>query len=284
MHAGGDYLELFGSYFEYNGKSSRTYSLVFASVDTEPYLSLNGEIQSSVVFNKQDKRNYFIGESFTDSPIQFEAEIVTDDGQIINRFARREIEKWLFHQPAYRRLYTDMWCDTQGESVDIVNGETKRLYLNCRFTNPEKIEGNGGLVGYRFTVECDSSMAWQDAVSYEFTTGHANSSSSSIITINVDTDLKDYVYPKVTITMGRTGGDITISNNTDNTSRLTSFSGLTANITFTMNGNGINYISGDNYLKFSNKNFIRLLDGENKISIIGDVSKITFEFQQRRYL
>lgn len=284
MYAGGDYLEFLGSYFEYNGKSSRAYSLVFANVDTEQFLSLNGDIQQNVVFNKQDKRNYFIGESFADSPIQFKAEIVTDDGRVIDRFARREIEKWLFHRPAYCRLYTDMWCDSYGEAIDIVNGKSKRLYLNCRFTNPEKIEGNGGLVGYRFTVECDSSMAWQDAISYEFTTGHTGSSSNSIITIDVDTDLKDYIYPKVTITMGKAGGDITISNNTDNTSRLTSFSGLTANITFTMNGNGINYISGDNYLKFSNKNFIRLLDGENKLSVTGDVSKITFEFQQRRYL
>lgn len=277
-------MDFLGSYFEYSGKDSRIYDLVFVNVDTDQYLSLSGEIQSNTVFNRMDKKNYYIGESFEDSPIQFEAEVVTSDGSTIDRFIRREIEKWLFHQPAYRRLYTDMECDVYGESYELVEGKQKRLYLNCRFVNPQKIEDAAGLVGYRFTVECDSSMAWQDAVSYTFETNHADAESNSIIIVDVDTDMKDYIYPKVTIAMGDVGGDIIVSNNSDDETRLTSFVGLTSNISFVMNGNGINYISGDNYLKFSNKNFIRLLDGENYISIIGDVKEITFEFQQRRYL
>lgn len=277
-------MDFLGSYFEYSGKDSRIYDLVFVNVDTDQYLSLSGETQSNTVFNRMDKKNYYIGESFEDSPIQFEAEIVTSDGSTIDRFIRREIEKWLFHQPAYRRLYTDMECDTYGESYELVEGKQKRLYLNCRFVNPQKIEDAAGLIGYRFTVECDSNMAWQDAVSYTFETDHADAESNSVIIVDVDTDMKDYIYPKVTITIGDVGGDIIVSNNSDDETRLTSFIGLTPNISFVMNGNGINYISGDNYLKFSNKNFIRLLDGENYISIIGDVKEITFEFQQRRYL
>jgi phage-related protein len=92
------------------------------------------------------------------------------------------------------------------------------------------------------------------------------------------------VYPKVTIQTGSSGGDIQIINFTDDTTRATSFVSLSPNITLTMRGDGINYISGDYYQKFSNKNFIRLLDGENTLNITGDVKKITFEFQNRRYL
>lgn len=277
-------MDFLGSYFEYSGKDSRMYDLIFVNANTEQFLSLNGETQSNIVFNRQDKRNYYIGESFEDSPIKFEAEIITYDGTPIDRFMRREIEKWLFHQPAYRRLYTDMACDTYGESYELVEGRQKRLYLNCRFVNPQKIEGNGGLVGYRFTVECDSNMAWQDEVTYKYAINNANAQSSKVVKVNVDTDMNDYLYPKVSIVMGSEGGNITISNNTDDATRLTSFVGLTPNITVNMNGSGINYISGDNYLKFSNKNFVRLLDGENYISIIGNVKEISFEFQQRRYL
>jgi hypothetical protein len=217
---------------------------------------------------------------FTVAPGGFDAEIVMDSEEVINRFMRREIEKWLFHQRDYCKLYTDMDCDIYGEAYELVNGVQKRLYLNCRFVNPEKIESASGLIGYRFTVECDSCMAWQDAVMYEYSL----SGSSSTITVNVDTDLRDYVYPKVTIQTGSSGGNIQIINFTDDSTRSTAFVSLSPNITLTMRGDGINYISGDYYQRFSNKNFIRLLDGENTLNITGDVRKITFEFQNRRYL
>lgn len=277
-------MDLSGSYFEYNGTTSRKYGLVFGNVNTDQFLKLSGEITSNVIFNKKDNRNYFIGESFEDSPIQFEAEIVTDNDQTINRFDRREIERWLFHQPNYCKLYTDMDCDMYGEAYELVNGIQKRLYLNCRLVNPEKIEGNGGLAGYRFTVECDSCMAWQDEVTYEFSINNPTATSSSTIRVNVDTDLCDYVYPKVTIQTGSSGGGIQIINLTDSPTRATSFISLSPNVTVIMRGEGINYISGDYYQKFSNKNFIRLLDGENDIIVTGNVAKITFEFQNRRYL
>ena len=277
-------MDLSGSYFEYNGVSSRKYGLIFANTDTERYLPISGETSSNTIFNKQENRRYFVGESFEDSPIQFEAEIFADHDRLINVFERREIEKWLFHQPDYCKLYTDMSCDTYGEAYELVNGMQKRLYLNARFINAEKIEGNGGLAGYRFTVECDSCLAWQDEVLYEFALTNNSSTSSSTIEIEVDTDLNDYVYPKVTIQTGSTGGAIQIINITDSSTRATSFVGLSPNVTIVMRGDGINYISGDYYQKFSNKNFIRLLDGNNKLIVTGDVVKLTFEFQNRRYL
>lgn len=277
-------MDLSGSYFEYNGTTSRKYGLIFAHVETEEFEQLSGEIKSNVIFNKRGKRNYLIGESFEDSPLRFEAEIIMDNDQIIDRFLRREIEKWLFHQRDFCKLYADMDCDTYGEAYELVNGVQKRVYLNCRFVNPEKIEGNGGLMGYRFTVECDSCMAWQDPVICEYTLTPEAGTNDSVIAVEVDTDLRDYIYPKVTIQTGSSGGDIQIINYTDSSTRTTSFINLSPNITIVMNGDGINYISGEYYLKFSNKNFIRLLDGENTLFINGDVAKITFEFQNRRYL
>lgn len=273
-------MDLSGGYFEYNGTSSRKYGLIFAYLNTEEFVQLSGEVEPEVIFNKKSKRNYFVGESFESSPLRFDAEIIMDNDEVVTPFIRREIEKWLFHQRDYCKLYTDMDSDVFGETYELVNGAQKRLYLNCRFINPEKIESLNGLIGYKFTIECDSCMAWQDAVTYDYLL----SSNSSTIAVNVDTDLRDYVYPKVTIQTGSSGGDIQIINFTDDSTRSTSFINLSPNITLTMRGDGINYISGDYYKKFSNKNFIRLLDGENHISITGDVKKITFEFQNRRYL
>jgi phage-related protein len=76
---------------------------------------------------------------------------------------------------------------------------------------------------------------------------------------------------------------VLISNSTDSGSRLTGFTGLSPNSTIRMNAD-IGMVSSQQYSKFSKKNFIRLLDGRNSISIIGDVTKISFEWSNRRYL
>lgn len=277
-------MELSGSYFMYNGTSSRKYGLIFANANTSRITSLLGAADSVTVYNKNGKRNYFIGESFEDSHLVFDAEVITDNDRGLDLFSRREVEKWLFRQADYRKLYVDVICDVFGETYELIDGEQKRLYLNCRFTNPEKIESGEGTIGYKFTIECDSRMAWQDPVTCSYKFNSTGSSFNTVITVNVDTDINDYVYPKVVITTGRTGGSVTITNLTDDSTRATSFVGLTTNTTVTMKGEGINYVSGDNYLKFSNRNFIRLLDGENRISIYGDITGIDFEFQNQRYL
>lgn len=277
-------MELSGSHFIYNGVASEQYGLIFANVDTSRLSSLAGESSSVTVYNKSGKKNYFIGEDFESSPLIFDAEVVTEDEHSLDRWTRREIEKWLFHQHDYRKLYVDECCDVSSDTYEVINGEYKQLYLSCRFTNAEKIESANGIIGYKFTIECDSRMAWQDPVGYSYTFDSTGDTFNTVISVNVDTDSKDYVYPKVVISIGSTGGDIIISNLTDDSTRTTSFDGLTPNITLTMKGEGINYVSGDNYLKFSSRNFIRLLDGENKISIYGDIIGIEFEFQNRRYL
>lgn len=271
-----------GNHFEYNGISSRKYSLIFAHVDTSEYASAIGEVSTNYAFNNKTKQRLFIGENFEDSPIQFDAEIVRwgCGNDVISVQERREIEKWLFHRPGYNRLYVDIMDDNLAESVELVDGYQKRLYLNCRFINPIKIEDGIGLRGYKFTVECDSCMAWQDEVVKEFQIFGA---STSVISLEVDTDIRDYTYPRVIIRTGSVGGDITITNHTDDSARHTEFVSLPANHEITIDGK-TNFLSGQNFQHFKNRNFIRLLDGENNISINGDISKITFKWNNRRYL
>lgn len=277
-------MELSGNYFIYSGISSRTYGLVFANGTTTRTTRLSGSIESMTVHNNKEHRNYYIGESFDESALLFDIEVITDDDHVLDVAECREIEKWLFRKNGYRKLYIDSDCDFVGETYELVDGELKQLYLNCRFVNPEKIESRGGTVGFKFTVECDSSMAWQDPITCMFSFSDHNSGSDNIVSVNVDTDLQDYVYPKVRITVGGEGGDIAITNESDDETRITSFVGLSPNIVLTMRGYDSNYISGDNYKKFSSRNFIRLLDGVNNIAILGDIAEIEFEFQNQRYI
>ena len=274
-------MELHG-HFKYGSKYSREFGIMLAHAETEHDPRISGAIETASMFSKRGKRNYFTRDNYSDSPISFDVEFIADCERCLSIREQRAIQKWLFYSPSYWPLYLDQFDDKDGENTEIVNGSEKQLYINCRFTHPEKIEGNGGIVGYKATLESDSPFAWQDSI-IESVELNGGSGSNAVFNFEIDTDINDYTYPKVTIATGSSGGDITISNNTDDPARLTSFSGLSPNTQVIMTGE-LGYISGQNYEKFSNKNFIRLLDGVNAISVLGDVVSITFEWQNRRYL
>jgi len=124
-------------------------------------------------------------------------------------------------------------------------------------------------------------MFWQDAHTHNFSVNNGAPDVSTIVTVPVDTDFREYIYPKVTITMGGTGGDVTIVNNTDDSTRLTQLVGISPYATVIMKGE-LNYVSGQYYEKLATRNFIRLLDGENKLMVLGDVDSIEFEYSARR--
>lgn len=273
--------DIYGSHFEYGGVLSRQYGLIIATVNAGRMSKLNGDISGSTVFSKVAQKRYLVGDDMSSSPLSFDVEIITDNERCIEQSVRRAIEKWLFNRHDYRKLYFDMEDDYFSDMTELVDGIRKRLYLNCRFVNPEKLEYNGGVVGYKATLEADSNMFWQDTVEKTFAVNNASASATSIISIDVDSDIDDYIYPRVTFTLGSVGGDVVFINNTDDSARQTKFVELSANATITMKGE-LNYISGQYYEKFSTRNFIRLLDGTNNVTVKGDVKTVKVEFQNRR--
>ena len=274
--------EIYGSHFEYNGIPSRRYGLMIANIETDRFNQIAGSVQGITLFNKNSLKRYLINNNYSDSPITIEIEIITDSQKIINPLERRTIERWLFNETKYQKFYLDISDDNAGETFEYENSICKRLYLNCRFVNPVKLEYNGGIVGYKTTLEADSSMWWQDKTIQVFNLDHPEVSSHSTINVLVDTDVKDFTYPKVTIQMGSIGGDILLFNYTDDSTRSTRFSELSANTSVVLNGE-TNYISGQNFEKFYKQNFPRLLDGENRIYVKGNIASIKYEFNNRRF-
>lgn len=275
--------DIYGSHFEYSGISSRQYGLIIANVNTERQVILSGAKSGVTVFSRIAKKRYLIDDDYSDSAISFEIEIITDNGRCLELNERRQIEKWLFNHRDYRKLYMDIADDVYGETYEYVDGKRLRNYLNCRLINPEKMEYNGGIIGYKAILEADSNMYWQDTTIKEYTVNNGSSNVSTIITVNVDNDLEEYVYPKVTITIGSSGGDIVIANNTDDETRLTKFIGIDAHSSIVMKGE-LNYVGGQYYEKFQHRNFIRLLDGENKLMLLGDINSIKIEYSARRMM
>ena len=275
--------DIYGSHFEYGGISSRMHSLVFVNVNTNRWTKLSGTYSGVTIYSKSAHRTYLIDDDHTESPVSIEAEIVTEDNRCIDVQEQRQIEKWLFGHTDYRRLYFDTADDVNMETYEFIDGKIYRNYLNCRLMNPERIEGNGGVCGYKFHIVCDSNMFWQDARVQDFSVNNGAADISTIITVPVDTDFHEYIYPKVTITLGGIGGNIIIANNSDDATRMTRFVGISPYATIIMKGE-LNYLSGQYYEKFADRNFIRLLDGENKFMVLGDVDSIKFEYSARRLM
>lgn len=275
--------DIYGSHFEYAGVSSRQHSLVIANLDTSRWVKLGGDSKGVTVYSKSAHKQYLIDDDHEESPVAFDIEIVTETGRKLELAERRQIEKWLFNHHNYRKLYFDTADDICGETYEFVDGVIHRNYLNCRFLNPEKLEGNGGVIGYKVRLEADSNMFWQDAITKTFYVNNGAEDERSFVEVIVDTDFHEYIYPKVTIDIGSVGGNITVVNNSDDNTRITKFIGLSPYTSVVMNGE-LNYVSGEYYEKFSGRNFIRLLDGENKFVLLGDIKTVKFEYSARRLM
>lgn len=275
--------DIYGSYFEFGGVSSVSYDLIIANVETERFESLYGQIQGNFFFNKKVQKNYLINDDYSSSPLSFDIEIVRNDAASIPADKQREIEKWLFNRPVFKKLYPSTAEGCEDDMVETIDGVEKRLYLNCRLINPEKIEYGSGVMGYRCTLEADTGMMYQDEITKTINLTNNSASSTSTFTVDVDTDQIGYVYPEVTIRMGASGGTVILTNNTDDSARITKFEDLGSSAIVTLKGE-INYVSGQYYEKFTGKNFVRMLDGTNGFTVIGDVSSITMKYQNRRGL
>lgn len=279
-------MDIYGSHFEYDGVSSRDYGLIIVNLNTERYLSVGGEGVASTVFNAKANKRYIIDSDESNSPVEFDIEIITDTQRSLFREEVIEISSWLFNKKSYKKLYFDMADDTNGETFEIINGEVKRLYMNCRFVNPEKIERDGSVVGFKVTIETDSNMFWQDPIEEVLVYNHKHGWSGSSKIITIDTDYPGYTLPVVTVLPHpdmAMGGRILIRNSAD----LDGYYEVNVkyfgkNATVTMDSS-IRYIGGTNVRSDYNPNFLRLLSGENRIVVGGAMGSLKVKYQNRRF-
>ena len=279
-------MEFIGNHFIYNGDDSARYNMIFALSNTEEFLSIGNSPVSKTIFNRQSNRTSIVSCDYSESNISFEILAINENGLPYSLSDQRKIERWLFVNNDYRKLYINNFDDP--DSYELTPSGLLGLYLNCKFINPSKITSGNGVVGYQFTVECDSSMAWQDPITKTITKQEIVNAGDNGVLIDVDTDFSGYTYPKIEIT-NASAGSIYICNITDDNERITAFSpkddddqGVPQGILI-INSN-TNYISGENYLRFSEQNFPRLLSGKNYLLFTGNISQVTITWSNRRFL
>lgn len=271
-------MDIYGKRFIYAGTSSSTYDMIVALTDSDAYKYVHGNEKTETFFGRKSKSLYYLGTTWDDSPSSFSVEFVKTTNGPYSASDAREIEKWMFNQSSNKKFYIDPIDDPNNETSETIGGDIKRLYVNCRFTNPTKLLHNGGIVGFSCTMECDCGWVWQDAI----TQTETFSGNNNTVTVSVDSDVPDYIYPKIVIAAGSSGGDISIVNQADDSYRITSLKDIPANSVIVMNS-AINYITEDYYSSFPEHNFIRLLDGDNILTINGNVDEITITWSNMRY-
>ena len=292
-------MDLSGNQFVYDGVNSNKYDLRFMEINTERFMSVAGALTHQTTFLNAPKRRVINGVVYSDSSPEFDVEIISE--KPISVFDKREIEKWLFYQTAYKKLYVNPASKDEGEVIDLPyykvdsnreNFSNFKVYpfIRCVFTNPVAIEYASGLHGWQCTCCTDSPFATLDAVKIIEPIGSMESYGTGLKKFNiyVDSDMPDYIFPTVKFTLNNSGS-VSWKNITDSENREFKVDELTAGTILYCNSetNRVSNSSGsngDNYYPYVTKRFFpRLLPGDNKIIVGDNITSVEITWNNRRW-
>lgn len=266
--------------FTYDDFQSEDYGIRFAYFDTSEHTVLGGGYTYTNFYSKTGHRNIPISALQTEENIvSFEIEMMAENG--LSEEDESVVYDKLFNNLSFKKLIVD-----NQQIVETQDSETQPIYyMNCLFADPERInaimDGKVTTVGYRCNLILDSAWMWSDK-----TVEIQDIVDPGSYTIEVETQIKDYTYPTITIAVGSTGGTVSIVNNSDD-DYTTSFESLSpaTEIVMTPDYCKIDYTgTGSIWAKFYDKHFFRLIPGDNSVTISGDVESLKIEYKEAHIL
>ena len=267
---------LFVNDFEYNGIRSAQYGLFFGHVDTERLKQICGNLEYNQVFYPSLNRQEIHGVNKDKFPLSFDLEIIS--AEPISYWLEKEIKKWLFNSPSYKKLYASRFKDN---TVEMINGKEKRKYVECIFTNPEAMFYADGLHGWKCTCTLSSGWAFQDAIEITYT------DFTEDIIVPVDSDNGEYIYPTFTFSAVATTNPISpvIVNTSDNnrTMEIKDIPAQTEVYVDSAIGTITDNTGTSLYPNLVDQKFLRLVNGDNVLSISG-INELTIRYQNVRYI
>lgn len=196
----------------------------------------------------------------------------------ISYWTAKEIKKWLFNSSTYKKLYASRIKD---KTIEKINGEEKRRYVECVFTNPEAMFYADGLHGWKCTCTLSSGWAFQDEIEITYTDFTEN------IIIPVDSDNGDYIYPTFTFSAAATTNPISpvIKNISDNnrTMELREIDAQKEVYVDSAVGTITDNTGTSLYPNLVGQKFLRLVNGDNVLNISG-ISELTIRYQNVRFI
>lgn len=138
------------SFFTYDGHQSYLYGLRFAWIEESPETNVVSEKSYSQI--KDSTQNLFrVAKSGFEDALSFDTEIASD--------------RVLFDQEV-RRIYNKFFDKNEYRELMLPAKNGEHIYLNCIFTNVEKIEGGlgdrYGVVGFKAKILCDAPWGWTE--------------------------------------------------------------------------------------------------------------------------
>lgn len=252
-----------GTYFVYNGVASRQHGLQFAYLNTSPQdAPVEGGREYVTSKLPGDDRFFILGRK-ADSPYSREVEIISEEP--LSPAKQRELIRWLFYQPDYRKLV-------------ILSPEYAGIYYNCVFKEETTIAAGDGCHGWKCTLQCDSGFAWEEKKTQVFN----NLTDGQMIKINNTSDEIGYLKPAVSITAGNTP-IIQIQNLDDNNNTVRFDSLLPGDLIqmdefgqITSNSSTVHWYDHYNHRR------LFLVNGENRLSITGQIARLEISYQNKR--
>ena len=271
---------LFVNNFEYDGVWSEKYGLFFGHVDTERLKQICGNLEYNQAYYPSLNRQEIHGTNKDEFPLSFDIEIIS--AEPISHWTANEIKKWLFNSLTYKRLYANKLKDN---TIEIINGKEKRKYVECIFTNPEAMFYADGLHGWKCTCILSSGWAFQDEIEMKYT--FDDPTVKTKITIPVDSDNNDYIYPSFTMVADNSSAQMNIQlKNISDNSRVMEVDGVPANTVISVLSDiGVITDNTDQSLYgfLKAQKFLRLVDGDNIVSVKG-ITSLTIRYQNVRYI
>lgn len=259
-------MSFYATSFTFNGVPSETHSLRIYSNSAESTSNLPGDVRiyGEKLFKRTDF--YFYGAS-VEPTLEFPVMFITDNTELTAKDLE-QISSWLFGQSNYGELR-------------IVQPDMQDVYYNCFLTDP-KIYRVGNIIrGVSATVRCRQpwGLTKSKTYTYSFT---PNASNAEIRHFN-GSDHSGYTFPILELTVDAFGGAFTITNTSDD-DRIFSFTGLLSNEVVTVN-NSLQIVTsstGLRRLSLFNKNFFRLVQGLNVLTVDGHIKTLKISYAQAR--
>ena len=256
-------MSFWGQSFIFDGIPSETHSLGIHTPDGSDASNMgssNVELLTQEVWRKA--KEYLLGVKHAenlefDVSFRSENELTTADLNII--------QKWLFGHQSYKQL-------------QIVQYDMDTIYFNCFLMSPTVFRAGNLIKGVNATVRCDSPFGW--TFPKVLSNDYVDVDVSETIVFNNLSDDNDYLYPEIIITMNSSGGDLVLTNSSDD-DRVFSFAGLSADEIVTVK-NELNIISSSTGLRrldTFNKKWFRFTPGRNSILVEGNISNLTINYQ-----
>lgn len=255
--------------FTYDGKYSGDYGLKIMSFDANPQEE-TAYVVPTITTGKptRSKRFFYEGMNY-DNPPTYEFSVVSENP--IPEESQRDILNWLDSRKGFRKLNIYQ------------NGLTDFTY-NCIFTVTSTIYHVGFCVGYNLSAQFDAPFQYGKPTTKTIT---GNTSDTNKLVVRNKSDvIDDYVYP--TITINKPGGDrLTIFNVTDNdtTKEARKFQLVVPKDSAS---DAISYYPividnelkifkqnvgvGSNLLNGFNKQWLRLLRGNNNLQVLWETA------------